>query len=271
MFLGGAGLADIMLYCRNRIYPLGLPNGVSHVLTAFAVVLRQVFGLQGQVPSARPAHAAAFRSAREGAITGRFALLAVTTLEKLLLSGELGGAGPAARSSSSRSSSAPARCSAPFSPAWAAGLAGRKLAGVHVEEADEISIEGDSSQVILDGETFSAEIGHADPPAPRHAVVVRPPRRLSDDAVAKLTRPGRRRAGQPVDPRVAAMAAAIAAKHGEASRAVLFYGTCLREKQLDGLMLDFYLIVSDYRAAYGSAGMAAANRLIPPNVFPFAA
>ena len=26
MFLGGAGLADIMLYCRNRIYPLGLPK-----------------------------------------------------------------------------------------------------------------------------------------------------------------------------------------------------------------------------------------------------
>jgi hypothetical protein len=24
----------------------------------------------------------------------------------------------------------------------------------------------------------------------------------------------------------------------------LFYGSCLREKQLDGLMLDFYLIVS---------------------------
>ena len=38
------------------------------------------------------------------------------------------------------------------------------------------------------------------------------------------------------------------------SRAVLFYGSCLREKQLDGLMLDFYLIVSDYRAAYAKAG-----------------
>ncbi|MEO7240922.1 MAG: hypothetical protein ABIW16_05930, partial [Sphingomicrobium sp.] len=53
----------------------------------------------------------------------------------------------------------------------------------------------------------------------------------------------------PVDPRVAQIAAAIAAKHGAASRAVLFYGSCLRQRQLDGLMLDFYLIVSDYRAA----------------------
>ena len=73
----------------------------------------------------------------------------------------------------------------------------------------------------------------------------------------------------PVDPRVAAMAAAIAAKHGAASRSVLFYGSCLREQQLDGLMLDFYLIVADYRAAYDRRWLAFANRLIPPNVFHF--
>ncbi|MCL6684660.1 hypothetical protein [Sphingomonas alba] len=72
---------------------------------------------------------------------------------------------------------------------------------------------------------------------------------------------------QPVDPRVSAMAEAIAAKYGKASRAVLFYGSCLREKQLDGLMLDFYLIVSSYREAYGRGWLAFANRLIPPNVF----
>jgi hypothetical protein len=75
--------------------------------------------------------------------------------------------------------------------------------------------------------------------------------------------------GQPVDPRVAAMAEAIAARHGAASLAVLFYGSCLREKQLDGLMLDFYLVVSDYDAAYEKGWMAKANKLIPPNVFPF--
>ncbi|HEY1604701.1 MAG TPA: hypothetical protein VGF77_03815 [Allosphingosinicella sp.] len=74
---------------------------------------------------------------------------------------------------------------------------------------------------------------------------------------------------EPVDPRVAAMAAAIAGLYPRAARAVLFYGSCLRERRLDGLMLDFYLIVSDYRAAYGRSWLAAANRLIPPNVFPF--
>lgn len=73
----------------------------------------------------------------------------------------------------------------------------------------------------------------------------------------------------PVDPRVTALAKAIAEKHGAASRAVLFYGSCLRERQLDGLMLDFYLIVSDYRAAFDKRWLAVANRLIPPNVFYF--
>ena len=65
------------------------------------------------------------------------------------------------------------------------------------------------------------------------------------------------------------MAQAIAAEYPGSARAVLFYGSCLRESELDGLMLDFYLIVSDYTDAYPKRWMAAANRLIPPNVFPF--
>ena len=73
---------------------------------------------------------------------------------------------------------------------------------------------------------------------------------------------------EPVDPRVIDMAEDLAARHPAAARAVLFYGSCLRERQLEGLMLDFYLIVSDYRGAYGKSWLAGANRLIPPNVFP---
>lgn len=74
---------------------------------------------------------------------------------------------------------------------------------------------------------------------------------------------------EPVDPRVSVMAAAIAALYPDAARSVLFYGSCLRSRELDGQMLDFYMIVSSYEAAYGRRWLAAANRLIPPNVFPF--
>jgi hypothetical protein len=86
---------------------------------------------------------------------------------------------------------------------------------------------------------------------------------------ATLTRLVAAELAEPVDPRVAAMAAALAAAYPGAARAVLFYGSCLREAQLDGLMLDFYLIVAEYRAAYGESWLARANALIPPNVFPF--
>jgi hypothetical protein len=72
-----------------------------------------------------------------------------------------------------------------------------------------------------------------------------------------------------VDPLVTAMAAALAGEYPGAARAVLFYGSCLRQRELDGLMLDFYLIVSSYDEAYPKKWMRSANRLLPPNVFPF--
>lgn len=74
---------------------------------------------------------------------------------------------------------------------------------------------------------------------------------------------------EPVPDAVRVLAARIAAKHGAAARAVLFYGSCLREQRFDGLMLDFYLIVSDYRVAYDRRWLGWANAALPPNVFPF--
>src|SRR3954454_5331672 len=44
MFLGGAGLADIMLYCRHHIYPLGLPNGLAHALALMLGLLGVILG-----------------------------------------------------------------------------------------------------------------------------------------------------------------------------------------------------------------------------------
>jgi hypothetical protein len=73
----------------------------------------------------------------------------------------------------------------------------------------------------------------------------------------------------PVQAGIPEFAAHIAAQYHGAARAVLFYGSCLRSEQLQGEMLDFYLIVSDYEAAYGKGWLAKWNRRLPPNVFPF--
>jgi hypothetical protein len=71
-----------------------------------------------------------------------------------------------------------------------------------------------------------------------------------------------------VKPEITAFAAQIAAAYPAAARAVLFYGSCLRSEKLEGEMLDFYLIVSDYETAYSKKWMAKWNRRLPPNVFP---
>lgn len=73
----------------------------------------------------------------------------------------------------------------------------------------------------------------------------------------------------PALPDVHAFAAHIAAQYPNAARAVLFYGSCLRSEQLEGQMLDFYLIVSSYEEAYTQKWLVKWNRRLPPNVFPF--
>ncbi|WP_373475936.1 hypothetical protein [Sphingorhabdus sp.] len=73
----------------------------------------------------------------------------------------------------------------------------------------------------------------------------------------------------PAHPQVQAFAAHIARQYPNAASAVLFYGSCLRSKQLEGQMLDFYLIVSSYEATYTQKWLATWNHRLPPNVFPF--
>src|SRR6185369_4948209 len=74
---------------------------------------------------------------------------------------------------------------------------------------------------------------------------------------------------QPVSAAALAISDAIRARHGNAALAVLFYGSCLRqpETQLVDSLLDFYVLVDDYRAAYDKIWLAWANQLLPPNVF----
>ena len=139
----------------------------------------------------------------------------MTTLEKLLLSGELGGRRNGALKLLAVEESGRCRCSARFAASLGGKLGRSNVRGVHFEEADEITIEGDSSNVILDGETFRAESGRPINLQAGPSAVVRQARRLSraHDRAARLVA---EELSLPVDPRVAAMAEAIAAKHGAA-------------------------------------------------------
>ncbi len=158
MFLGGAYLADVMLYCRHKIYPLGLPNGLSHLLAALLGVFAIIFGLGGGRLPPKP-ETLRVSLVRQGEIKGRFSLLIVTTLEKLLLS---------VRTSDGRSDGTmklllvDRRFGAlirMMSAIWRGTLGKNKVNGVHFEAGDEIRIEGERSNIILDGEIFVARNG----------------------------------------------------------------------------------------------------------------
>lgn len=73
----------------------------------------------------------------------------------------------------------------------------------------------------------------------------------------------------PVGPAARAMAEHCRQRHGDAVVAILFYGSCLRQpdQALTDALLDFYVIVDDYAAAYDNKLLAWANALLPPNVF----
>jgi len=71
----------------------------------------------------------------------------------------------------------------------------------------------------------------------------------------------------PLQPEAAAMARHLASRFGPEAEAVLYYGSCLRTGAIDGLIMDFYVLVGDYARAYGHGWLAFLNRLLPPNVF----
>jgi hypothetical protein len=89
------------------------------------------------------------------------------------------------------------------------------------------------------------------------------------DPRAELTALIAQELAQPVPAAVRTVADAVRARHAAAALGVLFYGSCLRkpESLLADSLLDFYLLVDDYRRAYRGALMAFANKALPPNVF----
>jgi diacylglycerol kinase-like protein len=156
MFLGGAGLADTILYCRHKIYPLGLPNWLAHGLTFLLGLISVIVGRRSRLLPAKWAPIKVSITRRD-ALQGRFAFVMVTTLERLLLNSSVASAGarPGAMQLIVIERSLVSILGALF--AAVRGRLGRgSIRGVHLERGDEIRIEGRHSSVILDGEMFEA-------------------------------------------------------------------------------------------------------------------
>lgn len=67
-------------------------------------------------------------------------------------------------------------------------------------------------------------------------------------------------------PSILALADAARRRHGPGIAAVLFYGSCLRSGNDDGIA-DLYLLADSYDRIHRSWLMRALNRLLPPNVY----
>ena len=66
---------------------------------------------------------------------------------------------------------------------------------------------------------------------------------------------------------VDAAVAAIRSRHGESVAAILFYGSCLRDRCDVDRLLDFYVLTDRYRDFHGTSLLAVLNRVLPPNVY----
>jgi hypothetical protein len=157
MFLGGAGLADTILFCREKLYPLGLPNGLCHVLAGIAAIFAMLTGIRGRLLPPQP-NPVSVSLIRDGEATRRFSFLIVTTLEKLLITGRAERKGLMGLKLLAVEQSGRALTRA-FMAAIAGKLGREDVAGVHVQHGDVIRIESDNTSVILDGETFHATRG----------------------------------------------------------------------------------------------------------------
>jgi hypothetical protein len=72
---------------------------------------------------------------------------------------------------------------------------------------------------------------------------------------------------KPVAAEARAVVDLVLRRHGPAVRAVLFYGAGFREGGDPDAVLDLCVLVGRYRDVAANALLAAANRILPPNVF----
>lgn len=84
MFFGTAGIVKGIELCRRIVYPLGLPNAVSHPLAITIMLFGTIFGgLIGRSPLATSP--LTLREPDGTARTGQFFVVTLTTLDRLIL------------------------------------------------------------------------------------------------------------------------------------------------------------------------------------------
>jgi hypothetical protein len=162
MFFAAGALADTLLYCRHKLYPLKfrglkMPNWLAHLLTVIAGLVSVLTNSTSRFLPPMPREASVTIGGR--ALRGRFQVLMVSTLQALVLTGRL--APP--RDGSLGLVAMERRRLTVFRSVFAGfvGKVGYKpIPGLHFEAGKEIELGTELADAIMDGESFHAAPGH---------------------------------------------------------------------------------------------------------------
>jgi diacylglycerol kinase family enzyme len=157
MFFAAGALAETLLYCRHKLYPLNMPNWLAHLLTVIAALISVLTNSTSRFLPPMPHEACVTVGGRK--LRGRFQVLMVSTLQALVLTGRLappsdGNLGLVAMER---------RRSTVFRSVFTAfvGKVGRRpIPGLHFEAGREIHLGPELADAIMDGESIRAAPGH---------------------------------------------------------------------------------------------------------------
>jgi hypothetical protein len=156
MFFAAGALADTLLYCRQKLYPLRMPNWLAHFLTVIAGLISVLTNSTSRLLPPMPQETSVSVAGRR--LRGRFQVLMVSTLHALVLTGRL----PLPREGS-LGLVAMERRRMTVLRSVVAGFMSRggldRIPGLHFEAGDAISFDEQVRDAIMDGESFAAAPG----------------------------------------------------------------------------------------------------------------
>lgn len=157
MFFGAAGVVNGIRFCRDHIYPLSLPNFLSHLL---AIIILAGSALTGGRKEGSATYSSEMRVVMPagGILEGRYFAVVVTTLDRLLLGIRPYGLDGSGKLGFSATEHRPRAIINAVRGLLRGNFGRTTRAGISTRRVNEVRISG-SDPVTLDGEVYEIKPG----------------------------------------------------------------------------------------------------------------